>query len=428
MAIDLKDFKRTKYQNLHKSITKDNRKGYKYLMWTKINGKLYKKILGYSEDDEKLTDKKAKDKLELLKKDIESGYSVSSNITLDKLFDLYFETLDKRLQGTLQKERIYHRYIKEDLGSKKIDTLKELHFKRIISNLQKKGLKPKTIKGTLEVTKPLFKFAMRNKIIKESPVDFLTVKIPNQKKIVTGATELFNQVYQAIKTLYEDEPFYQALFLFGFTGRRKTEILTLKWENIDFTNNYYWLENTKNSDPQKYELPQMIQEQLLKIQDTKRGLVFKSPVTGKQIINLDRQFRNLIKYLALTHSSNNPLYQAYTVLKSKEKTNQYIYSLKWDDALTDDLKAILDRYESTKEGLIFESLEMEKYDKLSPHYLRNILVSMLAEQGIEGVTLSGILGHKDINTINKYLSVNHYKSSQKGYKMIDEIIDTEVVK
>lgn len=34
--------------------------------------------------------------------------------------------------------------------------------------------------------------------------------------------------------------------------------------------------------------------------------------------------------------------------------------------------------------------------------MRHILVSTLTEQETEAVTLSGILGHKDINTISKY--------------------------
>jgi len=41
--------------------------------------------------------------------------------------------------------------------------------------------------------------------------------------------------------------------------------------------------------------------------------------------------------------------------------------------------------------------------------------------------LSAILGHRDVNTINKYLSINHYKGSQEGIRMIDNILDVEVV-
>jgi len=420
------EYKKTKYPNLYKSINKDNIKGYKYLMKCRIDGTLHNKIIGHSETD-KLTDKKAKDKLEQLKNDIEAGYTSSSNINLDKLFELYFNTLDTTKQWTKKKDYIYKHYIKSFIGKKKIEKIREMDIKKILLDMSKRGLSPRTQKSVLEVLNPLFRFASTNKYLKDNPSTGITVKIPNQKKIVTSATDLFNQVYQGIKALYKDEPFYQALFLFGFTGRRKTEILTIKWENIDFVSDYYWIEDTKNDDKQKYQLPIMIKEQLLKIDDTKRGLVFKSPVTGKKISNIDRQFRNLIKHLAFMYCNDNPLYQAYTILKSKEKTKEYIYSLKWDDKLTSDLKVVLDRYDGTKKGLIFENLQLEKFDKLSPHYMRNVLVSMLAEQGTEAITLSGLLGHKDVNTINKYLSINHYKSSQEGYKKINEIIDVEVV-
>ncbi|MFA6788180.1 MAG: site-specific integrase [Arcobacteraceae bacterium] len=425
MALKISDYAILKNESNIRIHKKDITK---FIFDFRIEDKRYRKTFNVKQTgwDKKQCIKEAKKVLQNLKDDIEQGYNQSQDSTLDKLFELYFSTLDNRKLGTLQKKKIYNRYIKETLGKKKIDSLKEFHFKGIIKSLEVKGLKPKTIKGTLEVLKPLFNFAIRNKIIKESPVTYLTVKIPNQKKIVTGATELFNQVYQAITTLYKEEPFYQALFLFGFTGRRKTEILTLKWENIDFTNNYYWIEDTKNDDKQKYQLPPFIKEQLLKITDTKRGLVFKSPVTGKVISNIDRQMRNLIKHLAFMYCNDNPLYQAYTILKAKEKTKEYISNLKWTDRLTSDLKEILSRYKGAKDGFIFANLELEKFDKLSPHYMRNILVSMLAEQHTEAITLSAILGHKDVNTINKYLSINHFKGSQEGIKKIDDILDIEV--
>jgi len=362
MAINLNDFKQTKYPNLWKSKKEDKKKGFKYLMWAKIDGKLHKKVLGYSSKD-KLTDYQASNKLEKLLDDIREGYT-PIKIKLDKLHDLYFEA-EKDSDWNTKKKSYYNLYIKKPLGNKPIESIKEMHIKRIITSMDKQGLKPRTQKAVLEVLKPMFEMATRNKMLKENPAENINITIPSQKKIVVGATELFKKVFIGINAYYHDDPFYRALFLFGFTGRRKSEILNLKWENIDFKNNYYWIEDTKNNDKQKYQLPQYLIEPLQEIKDNRKGLVFKSRVTGKKIVNTDRQMRQLKKFLDM--------------------------------------------------------------DNLTLHYMRNILVSFLAEQQTEAITLSGILGHKDPNTITKYLSINHHSSSQKGLEKIDSILDVEVM-
>ena len=434
MAIKLSEFKKATYKtsgkvvevpNLYQSIKEDKAKGFKFLARFTYEGNIKTKILGYSKKD-KLTPKSANKLLEAYKTDIENGYTSSNKMKLDELFTLYFENTKDTKWNEIKKS-IYARYIKKPLGNKAIENIKPMQIKKIINDLDKQGLKARTQKTVLEVLKPMFKFALENRMIKEVPTSAINVKVPNQKKIVTGATELFNQVYKTITTYYQDEPYYQALFLFGFTGRRIGEVLSLKWENVDFINDYYWIEETKTDDKQKYPLPPYIKAQLLKIIDTRRGLVFKSPITGKQVTNYDRQMRQLKKQMALMYCNDNPLYQAYAVLKTRDKTDTYLMGLKWDDKLSEDIQEILSRYTGAKSGLVFENLIKDKMDKLSPHYMRNILVSMLAEQHTEAIVLSGILGHKDVNTINKYLSINHYKSGIDGLKKIDDILDVEII-
>ena len=377
MAIRLNDFRKSTYKaggkvieipNLYESIKIDKLKGRKYLARFKYEDKIYNKVLGYSKKNGTIaiSPKEARQLLETYKADIEAGYTSSSNITLNKLFDFYFETLDTSKQWTNKKKYIYQLYIQSHIGNKKLEKIREMDIQNILNKMNSKGLSPRTRKSVMEVLNPLFRFAVTNKYLRDNPTNGITVKVPNQKKIVTNATELFKKVYEGINAYYHDNPYYRALFLFGFTGRRKGEILALKWENIDFKHNYYWIEDTKTDDQQKYQLPPYLIEPLQSIKDERKGLVFKSPITGKKIVNIDRQMRQLKKFLEL--------------------------------------------------------------DTLSMHYMRNILVSALAEHGIEAITLSGILGHKDPNTINKYLSINHYKSSQIGLRRIDNIIDTEVAK
>jgi integrase len=391
MAIKLSDFRKCTYKaggkvievpNLYESIKTDPKKGRKYLARFRLDDEIKTKVLGYqkhnkhtkiledefgyqaSHENITISPKQAGKLLELYKSDLEAGYTSSSNIILDKLFDFYFETLDTSKQWTHKKKYIYQLYVKPYLGKKKIEKIREMDIQNILNKMNTKGLSPRTRKSVMEVLNPLFKFAVTNKYLRDNPTMGITVKVPSQKKIVTNATELFKKVYAGINAYYHDNPYYRALFLFGFTGRRKGEILNLKWENIDFTHNYYWIENTKTDDQQKYQLPPYLVEPLQAIKDGRKGLVFKSPITGKKIVNIDRQMRQLKKFLEL--------------------------------------------------------------ETLSMHYMRNILVSALAEQGIEAITLSGILGHNDPNTINKYLSINHHKSSQIGLNMVSEIIDVEV--
>ena len=223
----------------------------------------------------------------------------------------------------------------------------------------------RTVNTTLEILRPLFDFAIKNKALRDNPTRFIVLKKDNTKKIVINGAEMFKRIFEGINDYYSTQPFYRALFLFGFTGRRKSEILKLKWENMDLDNNYYWIEDTKNNEKQKYELPNFIKEALLQIQDTRTGLVFKSPVTGRMLENTDGQMNKLKKHLEMP--------------------------------------------------------------ELTLHYMRNVLVSALAERGTEAITLSGMLGHKDPSTIRHYLSLSYHNSSKKGNATMGQIIDAEVI-
>ena len=387
MAITPKDWTPTKEQNI-KVHKKDNRL---FLFDFRINGKRYRKQYRVKATNHTPLQmlKTARTQLDIMKDEIINDRYGNDLIKLDKLFIEYMKTQPVKA-WTHKKTHVYDLYIgnselsnisKEPtkdiikkresfnitkIGHKAVGEIKERDILAIISKMEKEHhLSPRTQKIILEVLNPLFKYAIRNKYLTESPSQHITIKIPSQKKIVTDATELFKRVYTGIIEYYHDEPFYKALFLFAFTGRRKSEILNLKWENIDFIQDYYWIEDTKNGDKQRYKLSPMLKVTLLEILDDRAGLVFKSPVTGKKLVCVDRQIKQLRKHT--------------------------------------------------------------KIENLTLHYMRNILVSALAEQQTEAITLSGILGHKDINTINKYLSNSTMKSSIKGLETIDKILDTEII-
>jgi len=138
-------------------------------------------------------------------------------------------------------------------------------------------LADKTRKGVLELLNPVFKFALANRYLTINPVEHLKVKVASQKIIVINPTEKFTRLYNGINELWKDDPFYRAFFLFGFTGRRRGEILYLKWENVDLKNNYYWIEqgsqntSTTKNDKQQFPLLPIIKQALEQIVDNKTG-------------------------------------------------------------------------------------------------------------------------------------------------------------
>jgi integrase len=365
MSINTKNYK-TVTKNL-KISKKDNRE---FLFDFRIDGKRYRKveILSCREGWNKADyTRQAQTMLIEYRKNVEirqGDLTITHNTKLNDMWDIYIKILDPNKRWTQEKVSFYERIISPHLGKKAIGAIQEHHITSIIRTLQDEGKATRTINTILEILKPLFDYAIKNRGISDNPAKFITLKKDNTKKPVINATALFKRIYGGIIDFYKDEPFYRALFLFGFTGRRKGEILNLQWKNIDLENNYYWIEYTKNNERQKYALPHFVKEAILQIKSDHKGLVFQSPITGEKLKNTDRQMLKLKQYLNLP--------------------------------------------------------------QLTLHYMRNVLVSALAEQGTEAITLSGVLGHRDATTINKYLSLSYHNSSKKGNETINNIIDVEV--
>ncbi len=193
----------------------------------------------------------------------------------------------------------------------------------------------------------------------------LVPKQSRKKKIVKDAKNKLTLLYKTIMTIYADDGFYRALFLFSLFGRRFNEIATLQWSDIDILNNTYTVraENCKIGEEQVYELPTPIAEALSDIK-TDGNLVFESSVTKGKISTPKRQ-----------------------LVKLKKATG---------------------------------------IEELTMHYFRHILVSAMGEIGVAGTILSASLGHTNLSTVNDfYLSANHRKSSQTANKAIEGIINKE---
>jgi integrase len=151
------------------------------------------------------------------------------------------------------------------------------------------------------------------------------------------------------------------MYLFALQGRRKGEILNLKWDDVDFDNGYYVLRDVKNDETQKIFLPEYIKGLLLQFKRNTE-YVYTSRLTGTKTVNINKTTARLKKRLG---------------------------------------------------------------NDFTLHYLRNVIVSAMAEQGLESIYLSGALGHSDPNTVNKYLTLNYLRGSELASGVIDNIVNLQ---
>jgi len=314
-----------------------------------------------------LSDKSAwgkKDKISYAKTEIAAIKSakretiLNTNVTLDAFMEDHFK-LQPDTNYTKYRKRFYEQYVSPYCGKKKVVDLRQLHILHAIKKQEELGLKERTRKQTLEALNPAMKKAISNRLIAFNPCDGVKIKLPPVKKIVVNATEKLVMMHNAIYEEFKDDPFYTAFFLFALQGRRKGEILTLRWEDVDFTNDHYVLRKTKNNEEQKIYLPEAIKVQIEQFREVE-GWVFTSRITGSHIINIDKVVERMRRRIG----DNN----------------------------------------------------------FGIHYLRNVMVSAMAEDGLESMHLSGALGHNNPHTINDYLTINYLKGSRLASGIIDKAV------
>lgn len=383
------DYETTDIKGLRKNKESDR----DFLFDFRVYGKRYRKKFQV-----KATNQNPKENLEdatqelfKYKKSIKNGNNLTDDPTMDECFYGYMKNKDLtdwnikliknyniyigdcELVTAKGDSRVRNKNIKKyssfKIGDRKISKIKLWHLKDIVDNMKNCGLSERTQNSIFEILNPLYKNMIEAKIIEENIADYIKVKIDikKQKKQIVNAEKLFTNTYDAIQNIFKDQPYYKALFLFGLTGRRKNEILNIKWSDISLEKNYYVLNDPKADAQQKFLLPLYIKKELLSISDNKRGYVFKSPVKkGQPIKNIDGQVSKIRKYVDV--------------------------------------------------------------DQFSLHYMRHILVSALFDRGAQQSTLTAVLGHTDIHSINRYVSVNNLEGGKIANPMISEMLEIDIEK
>lgn len=246
----------------------------------------------------------------------------------------------------------YHTHIQSSFKDKRLDAVKPSDIELWQNSLLKKGLSPRRIKTLRTVLTTLYNDAIKDDIVKYSPLT--VVKVPRAQRVEIQPFSL-----QEIKTILEncEGQVRNFIALAFFTGMRSGEMVGLKWIDVDF---------------------ERLEISILRT--IKMGEISR-PKTENSTRVID-----IIDYLI-------PFLQEQYKLTGKKKS--YVFLNEKDEHIYD-IKRIRDTHWK-------KTLKKIGYDYRPIYHTRHTFATLMIEHNEDILWVSNMLGHTDSTmTLSKY--------------------------
>jgi len=179
--------------------------------------------------------------------------------------------------------------IKSFFGNKNLDEIMTKDVESFITYLRDtKKFSNATINRYLSALKKIYNIAISNEMVTKSPCKNIKQLKEDNHKIRYLSTEeekrLFTEIPERIKPI---------IITALHTGLRRSNILYLKWENIDFDFNYIEILKQDNKGHKVIKIP--ISDTLLNVLNNiekTSEYVFVNPKTNKPYNNINKSFKN----------------------------------------------------------------------------------------------------------------------------------------
>ncbi len=121
-------------------------------------------------------------------------------------------------------------------------------MQNIVNSILRQGKKPRTAQTIQQLLRPVYNYAIDLGIVVTNPASKISLPAFDNTMDFNLTDEKRKDLYKAIQS-YEIEK-YKGIYF----GRRLNEVLTLRWENIDFDQKTYYIivQYSKNRKRQEY--------------------------------------------------------------------------------------------------------------------------------------------------------------------------------
>lgn len=288
-------------------------------------------------------------------------------MTLNELFKNYLEYYELILSPSTLRSDIatYKKHFQDGLGLKSVDEINFLDIQRFCNELIKRDYKIKTVKNILAKLKVIFKLALKLEIINKNPCDFIELPKFDNKRYFDYSVSIQKKF---IKAISENKEPSADIFFFLLHGRRKNEVLSLKFSDINFKT-------------RTYTIP-------FKINKAKRDMVYK-----------------------MSDDLYNRLYRRYIEAKKRNKLNGYVFVN----------PSTNDKYQDLRRSWN-SLLKRNNLPRIRLHDIRHLIGTYSINYlkiPIEQVSFT--LGHTNIITTQKYITANVRKSKETIENLLKSI-------
>jgi site-specific recombinase XerD len=229
----------------------------------------------------------------------ENGIIKKKNFkSLNELWDDYIELKSKTLseKNIYTTKKSYDKWIKDNIGNMEVTKITTSDIQSIINSILKQGLKPRTAQTIKQILRPLFNYSIDIGLSETNPA--IKVNLPSFDNTVD-----FHLSEEKRIKLYEEinkyEPLkYRGIMLFLYFERRLNEALTMQWQNVNFENRTYVIEDkySKIRRRQEYPLLKPLEDFLIEFGVANRGFIFNGETTEYVTSNtFRRHWKEVIK-------------------------------------------------------------------------------------------------------------------------------------
>jgi integrase len=290
-----------------------------------------------------------------------------TRLTLNEVADDFFAAFDARVASGEASERTAENYrgrwanhVRDTLGRRRIQDIRVGHVATFISELRRRGLSQWTILGVVNVVNRVYGYALQSEIVTRNPVALV------EKPQAKNKTEARILEAREVRALLEAAPEKYRLLLMvaAYTGLRQSEVLGLRWQDVDFENGVihvrHQLSRAKTCEPAK--------------------LIPLKTRAGERWIELAPELSRELARHSLASSFSQDQDFVFTTETGKPVYYRNVSSRGLDKAAEN------------------AGLNPEGIQKLSFHDLRHTAITHLIRSGADPAQVSRFAGHSKVST------------------------------